>query len=496
MVTVTSVLRRSSTVNFFENGGSSGESSRRPSLADAPSSRRPSLAGLSLRLAPRSKRANSSKDVDTLSDKAAQRLGQAFFSLPDEINVHILCYLSHADIFALRLTSRSLYSFLQSHACPITRAVLAQCAYDRTADESEEDNLVERRAEYSYNFIRTLYPQPTPCTSMDYLLQMLRRQHQIDKMLSVTLSFVQMRIYMMPSCPRFEDFRPYKRKLTRRMHLAAWTIYHFLENYRDILIYAHPEHHPVGEDHFAEGSPPDEPALPSLSSCRQCNESLKSVLRSYPGTEIIPAYHFYDLCRQHLRALSRAPSYAGTIERRLRGWSRKCPTEADLALYVIFGGIPELSKLSMLKGSYSQRIDAIAAFTDKVTSAAISNTLGPHARAPQYAPFTEENTLLPSASFDRLTNSLNVPFTAISHDSVSSIPIFDRFISASDEWITRMFELVKQENQIVTTFGFVQNVLAGKQEPPPPSRGKLDGEVERLTEGGDFDFLAPVKGFD
>ncbi|KAK5189197.1 hypothetical protein LTR92_010829 [Exophiala xenobiotica] len=496
MVTVTSVLRRSSTVNFLENGGSSGDSSRRPSLADTPSSRRPSLAGLSLRLSPRSKRANSSKDIDTLSDKTAQRLGQAFFSLPDEINVQILCYLSQADIFALRLTSRSLYVFLQSHARPITRAVLAQCAYDRTADEVEEDHVVERKAEYSCNYIRTLYPQPTPCTSMDYLLQMLRRQHQIDKMLSVTMSFVQMRIYMMPSCPRFEDFRPYKRKLARRMHLAAWTIYHFLENYRDILIHAHPEHQPVGENPYAEGSPSDEPALPSLSSCRQCNESLKSVLDSYPGTEIIPAYHFYDLCRQHLRALSRAPSYAGTIERRLRGWSRKCPTEADLALFVVFGGIPELSKLSMLKGSYSQRIDAIATFTDKVTSAAISNNLGSHARPAQHALFTEENTLVSPASFDRLTNPLNPPFTAISHDSVSSLPIFDRFISASDEWITRMFELVKQEDQIVTTFGFVQNVLAGKQEPPPPSKGRSKAEVKGPIEDGDFDFLAPVKGFD
>jgi hypothetical protein len=59
-----------------------------------------------------------------------------------------------------------------------------------------------------------------------------------------------------------------------------------------------------------------------------------------------------------------------------------------------------------------------------------------------------------------------------------------------------MFELVKQEDQIVTTFGFVQNVLAGKQEPPPPSKGRSKAEVKGPVEDGDFDFLAPVKGFD
>ncbi|KIW12878.1 hypothetical protein PV08_08065 [Exophiala spinifera] len=508
MVTVPGVLRRSSTVNFVENGGSSGESSRRPSLADSPPSRRTSLAGLSLRLSSRSKRTGSGsvKEMQAMAEKAAQKLGQAFFSLPDEIIIQILCYLGQSDVFALRLTSHSMNTFLNVHACPITRSVLTQCARDRAADDTAEDEVVERKAEYAYNYIQTLYPQPTPCPSTDYMLQMLRRQAQIDKMLSVTMSFVQMRVYMMPSSPRFSDFRPYKNKLTRRMHLAAWTIYHFLERYRDLLIHAHPRHEKLEEHNHPSMSPAEEPALPSLSSCPQCNESLKALLRSYPGTEVIPAYHFYDLCRQHLRALSRAPTYAGTIERRLRGWSRKSPTEADLATFVIFGGIAELSKLSMLKGSYTQRIDVIGSFTDKITLAVSSSgSLDFKPSSPSaYAQSA-------STSSDMLPGAPNSAFKSISQDSLSAVPVFERFISASDEWITRMFEVVRPGDQLVTAFGFVQNVLAGKQEPPPGlgriSGSEADSQFESPSESGshggvnedrssDLDFLAPVKAFD
>lgn len=438
----------------------------------------------------------------------SQKLGRAFFSLPDEIIIQILCYLGQSDVFALRLTSRSMNSFLNAHACPITRSILFRCARERTADDTAEDEVVERKAQYTYNYMQTLYPQPTPCPSLEYMLQMLRRQAQIDKMLSVTMSFVQMRVYMMPSCPRFSDFRPYRDKLTRRMHLAAWTISHFLEKYRDLLIHVHPHHERLEENsNHPATSPTDEAALPSLSPCPECNEGLKSLLRSYPGTEIIPAYHFYDLCRQHLRALSRAPTYAGTIERRLRGWSRKSPTEADLAIFVIFGGISELSKLSMLKGSYTQRINMIGSFWDRVMLAVSSSGIldySPSSSSPSSYAQTADT------SDELLPGSLNSTFKNISQDSLLAVPIFDRFISASDEWITRMYEVVRPGDQLATAFGFVQNVLAGKKEPPPgldtiggfdsdTESGSISGSEGAVNQGqsnSDFDFLAPVKGFD
>ncbi|EXJ92269.1 hypothetical protein A1O3_00819 [Capronia epimyces CBS 606.96] len=477
MVMVTNVLRRSTTTSVGEHDSSIGYTSRRSSTADGPPPRRSSLAGLSLRIS-RSKRSKPAREAVTCCETAAQQLGEAFFSLPDEIIVQILCYLGPSDVFALRLTSQFIYSFLQGHAAPIARSLLVRQAYERSPDD--------KKSQYTYNYIQTLYPHPLPCISTDYLLQMLKRQSQIDRMLSVIASYVHMKIYMIPSCPRFDDFAPYEAKLICRLHLAAWTLYHFLEKYREMLVFEHPNH----------PAPPN-PSEAMERSCRSCTAFVRSLLPSYPGTEIIPAYYFYELCRQHLRSLSRAPAYAGSIERRLRGWSRKPPSDADLATLVVLGGIPELCKLNMLKGTYNQRIEVIGSFVDKVHGEATRTDTADSSRPGAQSSLGRDSTPI---SFPRLKSPLAVPLQNISHETLTAVPDLDSFVIGSDEWVTRMFELVGPEDQIVSAFGFVQNVLAGKWYQTRTASGR-GGEGEPVgsqedDEGGDLDFLAPVKGFD
>jgi hypothetical protein len=280
------------------------------------------------------------------------------------------------------------------------------------------------------------------------------------------------------------------------MHLAAWTICHFLEKYREMLLTEHPRHPPV-QTNISDGSHEENEA-----SCRSCTEFVTSLLRTYPGTEIIAAYHLYGLCREHLRQLSRAPMFAGSIERRFMGRNRKQPSTSDLAQYVVFGGIPALSKLSMLKGSYQERIQVIGTLVDELASAAEANGrgLGPDRssrHSTSQTPSPEDATISPT-SFHQLTSPLLLPLDSVSRDILSAVPQFDNFIVDSEEWVSRMLQLVKPEDQIVSTFGMVQNILAGKPEPKPPSRG--EGEAYDHQDGGvedgDVDYLAPVKGFE
>jgi hypothetical protein len=228
-------------------------------------------------------------------------------------------------------------------------------------------------------------------------------------------------------------------------------------------------------------------------------EHIKSILRTYPRTEIISAYHFYDLCQQHLRALSRAPSYTGTLERRLKGRRRQAPTDAQLAQYVILGGIPELCKLSMLKGSYYERIGIIGSFVEGISSAVTSN----HSAAERCTAASEtgihtppsDDVTISQASFSDLVKPLLPPFATLTQDTISAVPDLGGFVTDSEEWLTRMFELVRPEDQIVSAFGFVQNILAGKAEPRVPGEGEAETNGTTL-EDGDLDYLAPVKGFD
>ncbi|OAP64648.1 hypothetical protein AYL99_00620 [Fonsecaea erecta] len=467
MVTVTSVLRRASAVNLLDNGSSSAESSRRPSAADIYSPRRPSLAALSLRLSSWSKKSHLAKGREADAG-SAERLWDAVLSLPDEITSQILCYLSVSDFLSLRSASRSVHLYLRSHAGPVTRSLLLQNAYEQTTDY--EGNLNEEKARYLYNYLCTIYPPPQPCDSFDYLLQMLKRQAQVQRMLHVMINWIQMKVYVIPQFKRCDNFNPYKFRLMRRLHLAAWTIYHFLESYRTMLVTDHPSHSTLGSIPSGQDG--------SNAACPSCVHSVRDLLRTYPGTAIIPAYHFFELCRQHLRALSRAPS-AGIIR------SRKPPSEADLVQLVVFGGIPELSRLSLLKGSSNQRIEAIGTFVDRVSSAAIQQRIGRKGSPPSQSQVSLPSSAL-GTSFDDLIAPFQPPFPLIHHHTISAIPELEHFIIDSDEWVTRMYELVRPGDRIVGAWGFITNILSGKSD---------DVEDPGAESGADsdLDFLAPIK---
>ncbi|ETI24250.1 hypothetical protein G647_03619 [Cladophialophora carrionii CBS 160.54] len=407
------------------------------------------------------------RELTLAPDLRAQKLWEALLALPDEITAQILCYLSLADIFALRLASRSVHSYLQYHAGPITRSLLLQSAYEHTTDY--EGCVDHDKAGYLYDYIHTIYPPPRPCTSFDYLLRTLKRQAQVQKMLQVLTNWLQMKVYVLPKFKRCDNFNPYKHRLMRRLHVAAWTMYHFLEGYRTILVSEHPSHK------AGPGVPGSEVAD---GRCSRCLQSVRKLLRVYPGTELVPAYHFYGLCRQHLHALSRAPS-AG----RLR--AKRSPSDADLIQFIVLGGVAELCRLSLLKGSSNQRIEVIANFVDKVSSAAIQQRI--RANAPPSS--TDADGKPP---FDDLVAPLQTPFHLIHHSTISSLPALQDFVTGTEEWVTEMYVRLCPGDQIVSAWGFITNILNGKSE------GSAGAEERRRPKGADsdLDFLAPVKDFE
>lgn len=209
--------------------------------------------------------------------------------------------------------------------------------------------------------------------------------------------------------------------------------------------------------------------------CSQCAEFVTELVGSYPPTEIIPAYHFYGLLLQHLRQLSRAPSYVGTIERRLRGWTRRSPTDSQLAQVIIFGGIPLLSTLSVLKGSYNSRVEIIGSFIDKVSMSATTQTrifVAQRTKNPDSSS-SKQLRIVDMTEFESLKASLEPPFSDISEKTVAALPSLERFVS--DDWTVKMYETIGPTDTPATAFGFVQNVLAGKSDGP--------------------DYLEPIIGF-
>jgi hypothetical protein len=277
-----------------------------------------------------------------------------------------------------------------------------------------------------------------------------------------------MKVYVLPKFKRCDNFNPYKHRLMRRLQVAAWTMYHFLENHRAILVSEHPSHkaRPVPDTEVPDGR------------CFWCLQSVRKLLRAYPGMEIVPAYHFYELCRQHLHALSRAPS-AG----RLR--AKRPPSDADLIQFIVLGGVPELSRLSLLKGSSNQRIEVIAKFVDKASSAAIQQGIRTNTSSSSCQPDGQ-------SPFDELVAPLQTPFHLIQHSTISALPELEDFVTGTEEWVTQMYLRVYPGDQILSAWGFITNILNGKSEED------IGAEERRGPKGADsdLDFLAPLKAFD
>ena len=294
---------------------------------------------------------------------------------------------------------------------------------------------------------------------------MLRRQCQVQSMLNILTNWIQMKIYIFPKFKRCDNFNPYKHSMTRRLTLAAWTIYHFLENYRTMLLTEHPSHR-TGPSQYRD-----------QSRCTACLQAVHKLLQVYPGKDIIPAYHFYELCRQHLHASSRAPS-AG----RLR--AKKSTSDVDMIQLIVFGGVPELCKLSLLKGSSNQRIEAIACFVDKISSAAIQQKIrgnGSSSSSQKGGP----------TSFDDLISPLQTPLHLIQFSTISALPEIDHFIAGTDEWVTQMYSRVGPGDQIVSAWGFITNILTEKSKDADSEAGRSVSDMD-----SDLDFLAPVKSFE
>ena len=171
------------------------------------------------------------------------------------------------------------------------------------------------------------------------------------------VNFIRMKIYMLRT--HRQQHNPIleltQHPLTTTITTALWFINHFLENHRTILLNIHPVQHNSKSATRSRFWP-----------CQLCGDLITEMVASYPQCIILPTYHVYHLLTLHLRQSSRAPSYTGTIERALRGWSRKPPGTEQLAMVVLLGGLEELRSITVLKGTYNNRLETLKAFLIKV----------------------------------------------------------------------------------------------------------------------------------
>ncbi len=73
---------------------------------------------------------------------------------------------------------------------------------------------------------------------------------------------------------------------------------------------------------------------------------------------LLPALQFYRILVSAYRQKLRPPTYAGTIERKIRGWDRTPASDAEVAQVLIYGGMKEVLRV-MSRPTYATRLQAL-----------------------------------------------------------------------------------------------------------------------------------------
>ena len=132
--------------------------------------------------------------------------------------------------------------------------------------------------------------------------------------------------------------------LTKCVTPYLWMLFHFLEKYREGLIEVAME-----------------PKLPLELTTVICRQLSANIIRGYNKNLALRLPVVFQHLLKMARRILRPPSYAGTVERAMRGWTAEPASERQCLELLIKGGLENLRILVSIK-VYNNRIEAINSF--------------------------------------------------------------------------------------------------------------------------------------
>ena len=246
--------------------------------------------------------------------------------MPGELQIAVLLYVDVDTLFALRGTCRAFYTVIQTHQSPIVRNILRQ--RDKTAAAT------------------VLYPSPIPPLPATWscLLQLTHRGSVVHKLAQKIVEFIMVKIYI---CKTKEQMEEFAQNLTGTLGHLLMYISHFLESYRAALIQL--------RDQLPDG------VLPNHQRIQ------RQIIERYDLQHIYLAHAMFNLLAMVVYRKLRPPSYAGNLERRLRGWSRQPATREDVVKLLVIGGLDEVKRVMEGK-TYVERRDALDIFLMSIST--------------------------------------------------------------------------------------------------------------------------------
>lgn len=248
----------------------------------------------------------------------SRTLHELLLGLPNELQVQIIESLPVSTILTLRRVSKSFHNIVTLNESIIARYHLSHSVP---------------------MYAQRLYPPPA-ILDLHYLCGLWHRLHVAHKLSVLISEHTTKEIFLRDSETKWMEFLPQHSRMRRRLMPLLFTIFHFFEKYRELHV-----HHLL-----THGVP----------LCRQAftlNPIEKQVMDLYDDNLLLAVHQVFPLVLSAFSRRLRPPSYAGRLERSIKGMLKDKPADEVYATILAVGGLREAGRFWEVKGYNSRRGD-------------------------------------------------------------------------------------------------------------------------------------------
>ncbi|KAI9738539.1 MAG: hypothetical protein M1818_005436 [Claussenomyces sp. TS43310] len=253
-------------------------------------------------------------------------LGDLFFALPSELQLQVITPLPIPTILNLRLTSRSFHSMISLNESTITRYHLA--------------NSVP-------HYALGLYPVPNPAEiNLHFLCSIWHRLHVASKLSKVIAEHTTREIFLRNTDAKYSEFQPQHTRMRRRLMPLIFTMFHFFERYREL----HARHLVTN-------------GVPLRLQPFTLNPIERQIMDMYDDQTLIQVHQVFPLILSSYSRRLRPPSYAGRLERSIKGYLKDKPADEVYSTILTVGGLRQAERFWQTKGYNARRAAVDAWYT-------------------------------------------------------------------------------------------------------------------------------------
>ncbi|KUJ20236.1 uncharacterized protein LY89DRAFT_437355 [Mollisia scopiformis] len=256
-----------------------------------------------------------------------------FLALPTELQAQIISPLPIHTILTLRLVSKSFHTIVTLNESPIARYHVSHSLP---------------------SYALRLYPLPDPTEiNLHYLCSIWHRLHVALKLSTMIASQATKEIFLRTTEAQRLEFEPQHRRMRQRLMPLVFTLFHFFETYRNLHV----------QLLMSNG-------LPLSHQPFTLNPIETQVMEMYDDQTLLKVHQVFPLVVSSFSRRLRPPSYAGRLERSLKGYLKDRPPDEVYATILAVGGLRQAQRFWETKG-YNARRAAVDTWYGFVTRSPI-----------------------------------------------------------------------------------------------------------------------------